>query len=241
MAHRFGKSFEPTLHPEKLLEPLSLKKPSRIGVCFTGDLFGEWVSPTTMCATKESPYGKDLKTKVFDVIKDCHRHQFFFLTKNPDGYQKWGIFPDNAYCGVTVCDDVALTEAYKPMIDVRSKHAWLSIEPLTNWGMSKDDLVFSLKGMGINWVAIGGWSSGKNPPRYEWIKEIVDACYKAKVPVFLKNNLTTLLRENTHNIYSFPEWAGKQFAITGDHSLTSPEPHSNEPMRNLRQEFPSVQ
>ncbi len=45
LADRFHRPFEPTLHPELLLDPLRLKKPGRIGVCFTGDLFGDWVDP----------------------------------------------------------------------------------------------------------------------------------------------------------------------------------------------------
>ena len=44
MAKRFHRSFEPELHPKKISDPLRSKQGGRrIGVCFTGDLFGSWV------------------------------------------------------------------------------------------------------------------------------------------------------------------------------------------------------
>ena len=41
---RFSRSFEPQLNLKVLNERLVIRKPSRIGVCFTGDLFGDWVN-----------------------------------------------------------------------------------------------------------------------------------------------------------------------------------------------------
>ena len=41
--NHYSNEFEPTLYPEALLSPLYLKKPSRIGVCYMGDLF--WDCP----------------------------------------------------------------------------------------------------------------------------------------------------------------------------------------------------
>ena len=45
MSQRFnGGDFEPHLLPEKLLDPLKGRQGGRrIGVCFAGDLFGDWV------------------------------------------------------------------------------------------------------------------------------------------------------------------------------------------------------
>jgi len=60
---------EPQFHPDRLDKPLHWKKPRRIGVCFTGDLFDS-----------EVPYSWQLQ--VFKKgIEASIQHQFFFLTK----------------------------------------------------------------------------------------------------------------------------------------------------------------
>ena len=89
----------PRLIPEKLLDPLSLKKPSRILVNFMGDLFGDWVDPDKKVHTL-MPSGKafismSLKGWVFTTIEQCPQHTFLFLTKNPAGLLPWSPFPDN--------------------------------------------------------------------------------------------------------------------------------------------------
>lgn len=93
--------FEPRLRPELLLDPINLKKPSRIGVCFTGDLFGDWVDPKQLICWQDSPgtvwlgperaFALDedalttgsLSELLFYVIKRCPQHTFIFLTKQP--------------------------------------------------------------------------------------------------------------------------------------------------------------
>ena len=193
MANRFGHSFEPTLHPEKLLDPLSLKKPARIGVCFTGDLFGDWVQPDEqlLITQDDNPaYAHcSLRWLVKDILTRRPQHQFFFLTKAPQNYKKWGAFPDNAYCGITVCSNGMMTKALTAQID--AKHKWLSFEPLMgSIGMSDHNTkLFRL----FDWVVIGGWSGGKTPPKIEWVQEIIEACDKAGIPVFLKDNLKPFL------------------------------------------------
>ncbi len=97
-----------------------------------------------------------------------------------------------------------------------------------------------LKEAGISWVVIGSQTKPTRHPPIEAVKEIVQACDKAGIPVFLKDSLEPLLQQNKHNIYSFPEWAGKQIAVTGDHSLAPTNPHPNEPMRLLKQELPDA-
>src|SRR5579863_9302804 len=39
----FPNGFDPTFHPDRLLDPLREKKPARIFVCSMADLFGSWV------------------------------------------------------------------------------------------------------------------------------------------------------------------------------------------------------
>lgn len=217
-AHRFGRSFEPTLHPEKLLDPLSLKKPSRIGVCFTGDLFGDWVDPeqnVIMNVTKSMPIANNfglqaeandkLRNWVFNALSRCPQHQFFFLTKNPKGYLKWGEFHDNAWLGATVtrCWDgnKSPAEALKVIENVGNadcKHRWISFEPLIDWSdagqFNWGDSYGILKRNKIEWVVIGGWSGSKGrQPKLEWVEEIIKADKDVGIKVFLKNNLLPLM------------------------------------------------
>jgi protein gp37 len=192
MAKRFGRSFEPTLHPEKLLDPLKHKAPAKIGVCFTGDLFGECVNPNERIELEWVEYQDyfTLAENVFKVMDLCPQHQFYFLTKNPAGYQKWGKFPDNCFIGATVCNDGMFVMAMPRLFHMEAKYKWLSIEPL----MGRIDIPPKyLTDAGISWVVIGGFSGGKNPPKIEWIEEIVSACDEAGIKVWLKDNLKSYL------------------------------------------------
>ncbi len=197
LAHRFHRSFEPTLHPEKLLDPLHVKKPTRIGVCFTADSFGDWVDPEQELVLPHYKFPRifteiNLKTAVNRVISHCPQHQFFFLTKNPKGYLKWHPFPDNAWCGWSVCREKDLNK-YREFKNIDVKHKWLSFEPLyekvTDFGSDS-----FLTDCGISWCVIGA-QTGRHPiqPKIEWVKEIVEACDKAGVKVWLKNNLKPLI------------------------------------------------
>jgi hypothetical protein len=204
MSTRFkGGSFNPHFIPEKLIDPLKGKQGGRrIGVCFTGDLFGDWVDPDKRLEgirwIKEfesySHYKNGtLKELVYEVIESCPTDTFVFLTKRPEYIWKWGKFPDNAWVGVTACNDAMLTNAVVGLSYIDAPVKFLSIEPLMNWGMSQDDLIFTLKHYKINWIVIGGWSTGKIQPKIEWIKEIVGAADKVGIPIFLKDNLINVI------------------------------------------------
>ena len=184
-AKRFGRSFEPELHLVKLTDTLP-KEPARIGVCFTGDLFGDWVDPDILA----SPYAT-LKDLVHLKV-ECARsdgHQFFFLTKCPWNLHKWGRFPDNAWVGASINNDVMLTQTFSGMYAAQAKNKWLSIEPLLSWGMEPEDFRWTLRELGISWVVIGAQTHPNIQPRPEWVREIIEACDAAKIPVFLKANL----------------------------------------------------
>jgi len=205
MATRFrGGNFEPHLIPEKLLDPLKGRQGGRrIGVCFTGDLFGEWVDPDMEVSfgeieQRDTDVTISLKHYVFDwVIKARPQDTFVFLTKNPKGLLKWGRFPDNAWVGVSVCNDKMLDAAVDNLEDIEAKHKWISFEPLAK--KITLSLDYALYYSGVSWIVIGGWDRGKTQPQISWIKEIVEAADRTGIPVFLKDNLLPLLKN--HNAY----------------------------------------
>jgi protein gp37 len=230
MAHRYKRSFEPTLHAEKLLDPLKLKKPSRIGVCFTGDLFGEWVNNdviSTEYVWGVAPLLRTLKETVFKVIDECPQHQFFFLTKNPKGLLKWGKFPDNCNIGFTANNQRMFWDGVKFFDFVKAKVKYISIEPLmsriygTNIFTHNAEPV-NFQSLNVQWLIIGGWSTGKVQPKIEWVKEIVEAADKAGIPVWLKDNVTKSMGPSPDGspLYDYYKWAA--------------------PTGSLRQELPEV-
>lgn len=219
MVSRFGghypNGFEPTFYPEAFLSPLHLKKPSRIGVCFMGDLFGDWVNPIEQFIIPNHELGGNyLKTRtlrrwVFDAVENCPQHTFVFLTKNPKGMKAWSPFPDNCEAGFSATNQ---DEFLRRLVDIRKVEAnvrWCSLEPLLNWSAEfKTDWLEYL-----DWVAIGALTGTERQlreiePRYPeltpfqiergqwglmppiaWIKNIVEQCDACGTKVFIKENL----------------------------------------------------
>ncbi|MDD4874308.1 MAG: DUF5131 family protein [Dehalococcoidales bacterium] len=230
MARRFktktlGKEcFTPKLLPEKLLDPLkgyNPKKPRRIGVCFTGDLFGNWVDPEQTVCDKSGYADSSLKFIVLDIIKRCPADRFLFLTKCPQNLKKWSPFPDNAWVGASVCNNEMLDVALFYLSNIEAKIKFLSFEPLLEQtSVNPNDFINT-----VDWLIIGQQTPARKgtTPKIEWIREIVDAADKAGVPVFLKNNLRDLLPVN-ELFYHFED--------TSESGMTS------EFLPVLRQDFP---
>ena len=164
--------FYPRFWPERLGDiPL---KPSRgIFVCDMSDLFGIGIP-------------EDWTERVLNIINGNPQHRFYLLTKQPQNLIKFSPFPDNCWVGVTATDRHFANQAQKYMLKVEAKIKYLSIEPCF------DSIPWELL-LGYNWVIIGAQTKPYKPPEIEWIEEIVQACDKAGVPVFIKNNLYPLL------------------------------------------------
>ena len=67
-----------------------------------------------------------------------------------------------------------------------------------------------LQGAGISWVVIGSQTKPYRPPTIEAVEEIVKACDKAGIPVFLKNNLKPII-EPLGLLKG--EWAAKEWVM----------------------------
>lgn len=203
----YPNGFEPTFYPEAFLSPLSLKKPSRIGICFMGDLFGDWVDPQmavpTMTITDKRKIfsmnsNKGLRDTIFDIITILPQHTFLFLTKAPWNYRKWGKFPDNCWLGATVTDEPSFVKAFNGLQKANAAHKWLSIEPFLRPFVITD---WELHSAGISWIVIGAQTHPYQPPKISWVQEILVAAHNAgDLPVFIKNNIRPLLEKE------WPSW-----------------------------------
>ena len=166
---RYANGFEPTLHWDKVSEPLKWRQPRRIFVNSMSDLFHEAVPPTFVRA-------------VFDTMAAAHWHEFQVLTKRARRLPKiagdlsgrpmsgWAyrLNPGNTRGARTIC------AASRPQCD------FLSVEPLVgpvgNLGLD-----------GIDWVIVGGESGpGARPMDAQWARAVRDQCVAASVPFFFK-------------------------------------------------------
>ncbi len=181
-ARRLYKRFR--WNPEIRYDPIKdidlPKKPSRVFVGSTMELFGEWVDAFWL-------------DSIFGSVKDNPQHTFIFLTKQPQNLIKWSPFPDNCQVGVTATDNEMAFNASCNLILVKAKVKFISFEPLLG---RIGPAVLGLLTKQINWLIIGQQTPVKNAtmPKIEWIQEILVACSNAgNIPVFMKNNLEQLL------------------------------------------------
>lgn len=152
-------------------------KPSRIFVGSTMELFGDFIPA-------------DWTKAIIGITKDFPEHTFIFLTKQSQNLIKWSPFPDNCWVGASVTDQASYEKAIKYLKDVEATIKFLSFEPL----LSEIKLSLPLRERGlkrISWVIIGQVTPVKKStmPKIGWVEEIVRACDKANIPVFLKDNL----------------------------------------------------
>ncbi len=155
-------------------------KPKGIFVCDMSDLFGIGVP-------------EEWTREVLEKISQGRysQHRFYLLTKQPQKLQKFSPFPDNCWVGVTATDRMAFNRAVGNLAKVKAKIRFISFEPLLE-RMNHESLPYLqavLKEGHIQWVIIGSQTKPLKHPKTEWVKEIVEACGKAKIPVFLKNTI----------------------------------------------------
>jgi protein gp37 len=195
-------------------EAPKIKKPSRIFVGSTMELFGDWIDPEWLRLT-------------FEAVKAHPQHTFIFLTKQPQNLQKWSPFPENCWVGVSATNTQMFMEGMEALGPIEAKVKFVSFEPFLEWHYLYPvtyPLSNYFQNRGINWLIIGQQTPAKaaTAPKVEWIREIVEAADKAGVPVFLKDNLKPLLKTSDG-------WIPGKF-------VSERECHGTE---YLRQEFPN--
>lgn len=155
-----------TLHEEEIERPFRWKKPTMVFVCSMSDLFHEKVP-------------KEFIWKLFNVMKYNERHIFQVLTKRPQNIPKNIDWPDNVWCGVTVCNQKEADKKIPILLKVPAKVHFLSVEPM----LGPIDLMYP-SGIGdrslidhIDWVICGGESGPNARPMYPgWVRSLRSSC-----------------------------------------------------------------
>ena len=158
---------------------LILGNPKGIFVCDMSDLFGIGISP-------------EWTNKVMSVIKLNPQHRFYLLTKQPQNLIKFSPFPENCWCGVTTTNKQQYIGAQRELDLIKARVKFISCEPLLEH-LPVSPYDFTPFGGSINWVIIGAQTKPYKPPEISWVQEIALACTKAHIPLFLKDNLKSLL------------------------------------------------
>lgn len=205
-ARRMYKRFKwnPEIRFDKQVPIYGFLSGSKVFVGSTIELFGNWINDEWM-------------KRIFAEVKSSPDVTFIFLTKQPQNLIKWSPFPDNCWVGVSATNEEMLDSAVLAFMNIQANIKFISFEPLLEHiRLEVMDLIK------IDWVIIGQQTPVKESttPKIEWIQEIVEACDKASVPVFEKNNLKDFI---------YGEYGGKYkelFKYTQDGG------------RELRQEFP---
>ena len=168
----FPNGFKPTFHLERLKEPYTLKKPSRIFVCSIADLFASW-----------TPY--EWRNAVLDAIYECPiKHTFILLTKNPENIPKGYVFPDNVWVGTTVTMENGDWKNIEEIKTINAKVKFVSFEPLL--GLLPDNVALK----GLQWVIIGKLTGSKKVKLDSyWVTRILGETKRHAIPVFMKKNL----------------------------------------------------
>lgn len=159
-----------TLHPEVLDQPLP-NKPCRVFVNSMSDAFH-----------KEVPL--DFLQKAFARYVAAPQSHFQILTKRSDRLLELAPqlpWPDNIWMGVSIGLEKYLYRA-DHLRQTPAKVKFLSLEPLIG---PLPNLHKHLEG--IHWAIVGG-ESGPNARlvKDEWVRDAVQQCLDANVPVFFK-------------------------------------------------------
>ena len=165
------------LDKKELIAPCKLRKPAKIFVCSTIELFGEWIPDLWI-------------SKIIKVAQANPQHTFQFLTEQPEWMSYW-VFPNNCWCGVTVQNEGAIERIGK-LTDVRAPNppaiTFASFEPLHS---GIDGGIYKVIGK-LDWIIVGaetGNRKDKIEPKEEWIEQVIQQADHWHLPIFMKDNL----------------------------------------------------
>lgn len=162
--------FAPRFWEDRLLQPLSWKRPMRIFVNSMSDVF-------------HAHFSLEQIQRVFDVMHEAHWHQFQVLTKRPERALRladnlaWGT---NVWIGTSIEDMRVARRADSLRAIAQASVRFISAEPLLG---PLDDLNLD----GIDWVIGGGESgAGHRPVQLAWAQSLRDRCVDRNIAFFWK-------------------------------------------------------
>lgn len=169
---RFGWSFKPTFHPERMNELKKLKDPAKVFVCSVADIFAPW--------TPDDWRGIVLH----EIRKPEYDHlTFLLLTKNPENIRQYA--KSNIWVGCTVTEQKEMIRV-RDLIENYQGLKFVSFEPLLGPIDIKPYQWLDF----ISWIIVGkltGSTKIKLDP--EWVVNLIYDCTRADIPMFLKSNL----------------------------------------------------
>ncbi|AKF03676.1 Phage protein [Sandaracinus amylolyticus] len=172
--HAYERGFDLRLVPDALDEPLVWRRPRRVAVGSTSDLFHGGVPAAFV-------------EQVFRTMHAAERHTFLVLTRRAERMRDVvGALPielvalPNVWLGVSVEDRSHGVPRIAVLREVPAARRFVAIEPLL-------EDVGALDLRGIDWVLAGGETGlHARPVRDEWVVAIRDQCEAAGVPFFFK-------------------------------------------------------
>lgn len=181
----------PILRGRELEAPMRAKKPAVIGVQFMGDLYHPNVT-------------RAARGYVYNAITSAPWHTYLLLTKR-SGFmladikaQGGGTVPDCVWPGVTITCQADADKHFANLLQINSKHLWVSIEPMLGpislmgyLPIAQSDIrgtVYSpIGGPFIDAVILGGETGpGARPMHPDWVRSVRKQCAAAGVPFFFK-------------------------------------------------------
>jgi protein gp37 len=163
-----------------------LKTPSRVFVGSTMELFGPWV-------------GEGIVSALLQMVRRYPQHTFIFLTKRPQELPKYNPWPENCWVGASVSDTNMAYDAYVALEEVDARVRVASFEPLLE--DVGDSPALNMLMSQIDWAIIGQQTPVRKDVPRAWVDCIANAADGAHVPVFMKNNLLTVIGTNYEGDY----------------------------------------
>lgn len=187
--------FLPTYHKYRLDYPERRKNGNNILVGEFGEMFGDWIPNMWL-------------KEVFEACKQHSQHNYLFLTKNPSRYKELYekdilVIDKNFWYGSSVISTEKL--------DISSKiNTFICIEPIREaFKPPKDNIRLA------DWIIVGA-ESGNNYekiiPEKKWIDDIVDYAKKAEIPVFIKESLREIMKDDMKQEYP-PQLLKKEISL----------------------------
>ena len=176
--------FKPTLHPDRMEQPLRWRKPRMVFVCSMADLFGAWVPDTWI-------------EQVLEVVRATPQHTYQFLTKWPQRLARWNPFPTNAWVGASATNIQMLVNTIAELTKIEASVRFISAEP---WLGRRTD---SVRMKMIDWLIIGQ-QTGPGAKKIDTasVDALIAAARWDAVPIFIKPPLA--YRDGYAGIEEYP-------------------------------------